>query len=61
MAGDFNAKVGIAIENNMDQTTKSGKILMEMIAKQKLTMLNASNKCTGLWTRVSGAQKSVID
>ena len=32
-----------------------------MVKSQNLKILNSSKKCTGLWTRVEGVKKSVLD
>ena len=61
LAGDFNAKVGKIIANNRDDETKSGKMLKEFIEKHELKIMNASSLCEGIWTRVVGENKSVID
>ena len=61
MVGDFNCKVGKAITGNTDEITKGGKLLIELVKNQNLKLLNASKKCRGLWTRVEGEKKSVLD
>ena len=61
LTGDFNAKIGTNIIGNKEEITKSGKILMQMVLQQDLTILNASDKCTGTWTRISGEEKAVLD
>ena len=49
--GDFNCKVGDAIKNNRKEITKAGKLLLKMVNKNKLLLLNSSEKCEGTWTR----------
>ena len=61
VCGDFNCKVGEMIRGNRDTVKKGGRLLMKMIRKYNLEMVNASEVCKGLWTRVVGEEKSVID
>ena len=60
--GNFNAKIGNYIKNNKETITKGGRHLKRLVDKQNLCIVNGeSNKCEGLWTRVQGEEKSVID
>ena len=59
--GDFNCKIGDEITGNRPEVTKGGKLLLKMTKRNKLYITNSSEKCEGLWTRVEGATKSVID
>jgi len=62
VVGDFNCKIGE--KNNLKGetgTTKSGKILKQMVKEQNISILNKNKKCIGKWTRIQGDQKSVID
>ena len=61
LVGDFNCKVGNAIKGNSEEVSKGGKLLMQMIQKQDLMMVNASEKCQGKWTRTDGSKQSVLD
>ena len=61
IVGDFNCKVGTAITGNTEEITKGGKLLKELIKSHNLKLLNTSKKCTGLWTRMEGEKKSVLD
>ena len=63
---DANAKVGKAeIKNDPHETSNNGKILLEMVRRQNLTIGNSLDKCKGLITRerktVEKTEKSVID
>lgn len=60
--GDFNCRVGTIIQGNEDKVTKGGRILNSMNKKAGMILVNAVNeKRKGLWTRIQGEQKSVID
>ncbi len=61
IVGDFNCKIGDVIVGNRKEVTKGGRLLLKMMKRQKLSVLNSSEKCQGLWTRVEGNSKSVID
>ena len=61
IVGDFNCKIGNKIRDNKEEISKFGKILLEMVKEQELEILNTNKKCEGLWTRIEGEQKSVID
>ena len=53
--GDFNAKVGadhLGIQGNNPIISRNGKLLRDLINSTGLIMLNSSEKCSGLWTRV---------
>ena len=59
--GDFNCKVGNHIKGNKDTITKGGRLLLKLTRNNRLTIMNALQETKGLWTRVQGNQKSVID
>ena len=59
--GDFNCKVGNYVEGNHEEVTMSGKKLLAMLENENLQLMNASDRCDGLWTRQEGDTKSVID
>ena len=60
--GDFNAKVGTAIQGNKETITKGGRLLLKMTQKENMSLVNADkHRCKGLWTREQGKGKSVID
>ena len=64
ITGDFNCKIGKAINGNSDKVSKGGRLLMKTVLKNAPTIVNAESKCKGLWTRVQGGkpiQRSVID
>ena len=57
ICGDFNAKLKIKDQNE----SSTGKILNSFVKRNKLCVMNHSDKCTGHWTRMEGDSKSVID
>ncbi len=59
--GDFNCKVGTKIKGNNKEQTAGGKMLLSLIREEKLALMNGSEICKGLWTRVEGNKKSVLD
>ena len=59
--GDFNCKIGDAIPGNKPEVSKSGKLMKQMVKKQKLSILNSIDVCEGTWTRTEGDSKSIID
>ena len=59
--GDFNCKVGTEIHNNSELVTAGGKKILNLLSKQELMMVNSHPKTKGLWTRIQGSQKAVID
>ena len=59
---DFNAKIGEAVEGNKTQETKGGRQLLKLANKGNMIILNTvKEKCKGVWTRVQGEEKSIID
>ena len=51
--GDFNAKIGEAVEGNKTQVTKGGRQLLKLANKENMIILNtAKEKCKGVWTRM---------
>jgi hypothetical protein len=59
--GDFNCKVGSCIPGNLEKITKGGRVMIKMLKKHNLVMLNSEKICEGLWTRIEGEEKSVLD
>ena len=60
--GDFNAKIGEVVEGNKTQVTKGGRQLLKLANKENMIILNTvKEKCKGVWTRVQGEEKSIID
>ena len=60
--GDFNAKVGTAIQGNKETITKGARFLLKIIQKENMSLVNVDKHiCKGLWTREQGKEKSVID
>ena len=61
--GDFNAKIGEAIEGNKIQVTKGGGQLLRLANKENMIILlnTVKEKCKGVWTRVQEEEKSIID
>mgnify|MGYP003318525532 CR=1 FL=1 len=64
---DFNCKLGEDIIPNdpSKKMSKNGKILWEMVERRGLTVVNGTDKCNGVITRmretVDGVEESVID
>ena len=58
--GDFNCHIGTMIKGNTKLTT-SGKQLIQLTRKHKLTILNTTKECKGKWTREQNENKSIID
>ena len=61
ITGDFNAKIGNAIQGNKEEVSKSGRLLLKTALEQELSILNTSQKCEGKWTRILGKERSVLD
>ena len=61
VVGDFNCKVGSKIKGNKEEKTEGGKMLIKLLREEKLAMINGSELCKGLWTRVEKNQKSILD
>ena len=60
--GDFNTKIGEAIQGNKTQVTKGGRQLPKLANKENMIILNTvKEKCKGVWTRVQEEEKSIID
>ena len=47
IVGDFNSRVGEAIEGNNKKVSKGGKKLLKIIEKEGLMIVNGSRNCTG--------------
>ena len=58
LLGDFNGHTGTIGEQ---QQNYNGKLLMDLIIECNITMLNDTDKCTGINTWSRGDQKSTID
>ena len=64
LLGDLNCKIGkstIEIKGNTDQVTKGGRLLLQMVKRCRLAIGNAQDVCQGLWTRIEGNERSVLD
>ena len=61
LMGDFNCKVGLEIEGNKEEVSKSAKYLLKLEKNHNLKVMNRSKVCAGKWTRVEGDCKSVLD
>ena len=59
--GDFNCKVGSVITGNKKEKTAGGKMLIKLQKEEKMTLINATEKCKGIWTRSENGSKSVLD
>jgi hypothetical protein len=59
--GDFNCKVGEEIKGNTEEVTKAGKLMVELCKNTGVAIVNAEEKCNGLWTRKEGTSRSIID
>ena len=63
--GDMNAHVGndsMGIPENTNIISRNGTKLRDLNTRRQLTLMNASNKCKGLWTREDpNGTKSAID
>ena len=63
---DANAKIGKEnIKDDPHDTTVNGKILLDLVERQNLTIVNTLEKCSGVITReritTTNVEKSVID
>ena len=61
LMGDFNCKVGKCIPGNKEDKSKAGQLLINMVEHNQLKILNGTNQCKGLWTRIEGESRSVLD
>ena len=67
LVGDFNAKIGNdheGIPQNNNYISRNGKLLRDMVKTCNLTLLNSTQACKGLWTRVNTKnheERSVLD
>ena len=62
LLGDFNCKVGTVIKGNAGKITKGGRILLKMIDRNQLYLVNADERCQGVFTRSQGQDlPSVLD
>ena len=58
--GDLNCKVGKKIEGNIEEITKGGRMLLDLLENEKLNLVNTSEKCEGKWTRQIKESYSII-
>ena len=65
LGGDFNCKIGESIKGNKKEVSKGGRRLLKMTRNSGLAILNANDKCNGVWTRIQqeqrGEKRSVLD
>ena len=62
LVGDLNCKIGNSmIKRNTSNITTGGRLLNKMLKRNRLIIGNAQETCEGLWTRIEGQQKSVLD
>ena len=67
LLGDFNAKVGSnekGIKNGDKIISRNGKMLLELIDHTDMVMMNATERCEGIWTRVNSQnehERSILD
>ena len=64
LVGDFNAHVGNdseGIKQNTSKINANGRRVRDFIERRNLTLLNNTDVCEGLWTRVGKDSKSAID
>ena len=59
--GDLNCKVGKEIEGNTHEVTKGDRMLLKLMKKYNMKLVNADACCEGLWTRIEGQERSVLD
>ena len=62
--GDINAHVGNdedGIVDNNDKVGVNGNEYRRFIKEKQLILCNNTSKCKGLWTRVQGDAKSILD
>ena len=56
--GDFNGHVDFLGDHD---TNRNGEMILDFMEKWNLIMLNADDRCDGLYTRVQGNERTVID
>ena len=64
MVGDFNAHIGNDQEGIMGNHAKigtNGKEYREIIKRNNLVLVNNTEKCKGLWTRIEKDKKTILD
>ena len=64
IVGDFNAYIGNdaeGITGNHTQIGINGNEYRKMFKLNNLLVMNNSQKCKGVWTRVQGESKSILD
>ncbi len=57
----FNCKRGTKMKGNKEEITTAGKILVEIVNKNKYLIANGIEKCQEKWTRQCGENKSILD
>ena len=60
LLGDFNCKVGKVIQDNHEEVSKGGRLMLKMIEEAKMELINASGKCCGKWTREEGGKNRLL-
>ena len=61
ITGDFNTKIGEYIKGNKPEVSKFGNLFLELLKNEEIEILNINKKCEGMWTRIEGKHKSIID
>ena len=67
LMGDFNCKVGDAIDGNIEQVTKGGKMILQMIEEENMKLVNNMKQCERKWTwtrtmkKTGEEKKSILD
>ena len=60
--GNFNVKIGAAVEGSTTQVTKVGRQILKFTNTENMIILNTvKEKCKGVWARVQGEEKSITD
>ena len=60
--GNFNVKIGAAVEGSTTQVTKGGRQILKFTNTENMIILNTvKEKCKGVWARVQGEEKSITD
>ena len=56
--GDFNCHVGFLGEQSKN---RKGEMMLEFMERWNMVILNMDDRCEGVYTRIQGREKSVID
>ena len=60
--GDFNTRIGAAMQGNKAQVTKGGRQLLKLANRENIIILKTvKEKWKGVWRRVQGEDKSITD